>query len=215
MTSPAIPEPFIQWSYEGRAKLIRRQAAGGKVPPHEIFLGFSRHTPTIVSHGPAGLNASIKGTGFVPKPQYLQETLDKYLVHIEQGWREGYQRQGLALLVSVLYGEGCRERIDFARLGSLEMALDHTWENLRASSVVTLLFYQPPAISYEVRGRAEIHEEGSPYHRLLNAQHDVYHKPHPERWPQRPAYIFIIEEIYDNSATKDGFGRKIYGADNR
>ena len=30
-----------------------------------------------------------------------------------------------------------------------------------------------------------------------------------ERWKTQPAYIFRIEEIYDNSATKDGFGQRL------
>lgn len=210
MTSHTFPIAFINWAYCGRADLIRRQAEGQAVAPHEIYLGFTRHNPSVVSHGPAGLNASIKGVGYIPKPEYLDETLDAYLSHIRRGWREGYSLDGLRLLMRMLYGEGCRERIDFTRLGSLELALDHTWTNLRADPAVTLLFYQPPAISFEARGRAEIHEEGSSYHLLINAQHDVYHEPHPERWPKRPAYIFTIDEIYDNSATKEGFGRRIY-----
>lgn len=207
-----IPQAFIQWAYQGRADLIHRQAEGERVPAHEIFLGFTRHNPAVVSVGPAGLNASVKGVGFIPKAEYLQETLDAYLEHIGRGWREGYSEEGLRLLMRVLYGPGCQSRIDFTRLGSLELARDHTWNNLRANPQVTLLFYQPPAISYEVRGRAEIHEEGSTYHQLLNAQHDVYHEPHPERWAARPAYVFVIEQIFDNSASRDGFGRRIYAA---
>ncbi len=205
-----IPDAFLKWAYQGRAALIRRQAEGERVPPHEIFLGFTRHNPAVVSYGPAGLNASIKGVGYIPKPEFVQETLDAYLEHIGRGWRDGYSDEGLQLLMRLLYGKGCQERIDFFRLGSLELAKDHTWDNLRANPVVTLLFYQPPAVSFEVRGRAEIHEEGSIYHRLINAQHDVYHQPHPEGWPKRPAYLFLIEEIFDNSASPEGFGRRIF-----
>jgi hypothetical protein len=206
---PVIPAAFIDWAYHGRASLIRRQADGERVPPHEIFLGFTRHNPAIVTQGPAGLNASIKGVGYIPRPEFLQETLEAYLEHIGRGWREGYSQEGLQVLMRLLYGEGCPARIDFARLGSLELALDHTWRNLQADPTVTLLFYQPPSVSFEVRGRAEIHRDGSIYHRLLNAQHDIYHQPHPERWPKRPAYLFKIEAIYDNSATPEGFGRQI------
>lgn len=204
-----IPDAFLRWAYQERAALVRRQAEGERVPPHEIFLGFTRHNPAVVSYGPAGLNASIKGVGYIPKPEYVQETLDAYLEHIGRGWRDGYSDEGLQLLMRFLYGEGCQERIDFFRLGSLELAKDHTWDNLRANPVVTMLFYQPPAVSFEVRGRAEIHEEGSIYHRLINAQHDIYHQPHPEGWPKRPAYLLFIEEIYDNSVSPEGFGRRI------
>lgn len=204
-----IPESFIKWAYEQRAELIRRQAGGEQIPADRIFLGFTRHNPAVVSVGSAGLNGSIKGVGLVPKEPYVQETLDAYLAHIDTGWREGYSATGLQLLVRWLYGEGCRERLDFTRLGSLELAKDHSWINLRENPKATLVFYQPPAISFEVRCRVEIHEAGL-YHTLVNAQHDVYHQPHPERWPNRPAYIFHIEEIYDNSATKEGFGKRIY-----
>lgn len=206
--SKVIPEQFIKWAYEGRAELIRRQAAGEQIPHERIFLGFTRHNPAVVSIGPAGLNGSIKGMGIVPKDEYQQETLDAYLEHINTGWREGYSAAGLQLLVRLLYGENCRERIDFTRLSSLELARDHSWANLRENPQATLVFYQPPAISFEVRCRVEIHEQGL-LHTLVNAQHDVYHQPHPERWPNRPAYIFHIEEIFDNSATKEGFGKRI------
>jgi len=38
-----IPGAFLNWAYRGRAELIRQQADGKRVPPHEIFLGFARH----------------------------------------------------------------------------------------------------------------------------------------------------------------------------
>jgi hypothetical protein len=46
---------------------------------------------------------------------------------------------------------------------------------------------------------------------LLNAQHDLYHRPNPDGWKDRPAYIFVIDEIFDNSVTPKGFGKKIFG----
>ena len=78
----------------------------------------------------------------------------------------------------------------------------------------TLIFYQPPAISYELRGKMEIYDETETgkreiYQQFINAQHDVYHFPDMSRWLTRPAYIFRIEEIYDNCVTKDGFGEKM------
>lgn len=207
----ALPSEFIQWAYTERARLIERQAFGEKIPDYEIFLGFCRHTPAVVSNGPAGLNASIKGVGFLPKPEFASQVLEDYLRHIASGWSEQYGMAGLQLLVKLLYGPGCQERIDFTRFGTLELARDHTWTNLQADPRATLLFYQPPMISYEVRGHVEIHQEGSLYHRLLNAQHDVYHKPNPARWPERPAYVFIIEEIFNNSVGPKGFGKKVFG----
>jgi len=204
-----IPEAFIQWAYRGRAKLIQRQASGEKVPRHEIFLGFARHNPAVVSYSPAGLNASIKGVGYIPQQQYLQEYLDAYIEHINHGWRDGYSDQGLQLLVRMPYGPGCEKRIDFTGLGSLELARDHSYTNFKTNDTVTLLFYEPPVISFEIRGKARIYEPGTLYHRLSNAHHDVYHRPHPERWAERPAYVLTIEEMFDNSASKKGFGTRL------
>ncbi len=208
MDELVLPEKFINWAYNGRAELVRRQAAGEKVSHEEIFLGFTRHTPTFISNGSAGLNGSIKGIGFLPKKQYLDETLEAYMEHINRGWREGYSEDGLAVLMRYMWGEGCRERIDFSILGSIELAKKHSWINYQENCETTLVYYQPPAITYEVRGKMEICTDGK-YHQFINAQHDVYHKPNPDIWPSRPVYIVHIEEIYDNSVGKGAFGTRI------
>jgi len=204
-----LPDEFINWIYKGRAQLVKNQLEGKMLEPAKMFLGFTRHTPTVISHGPAGLNGSVKGVGFIPKPEYIEEVLKDYMEHINAGWREGYSTEGLKLLVKHIYGEGCADRIDFTKLVSLELAMKHSWENIKSNGEATLLFYQPPVVSYEVRCRVEIHTSGL-IHKYTNAQHDVFHKPNVERWPQRPAYLFHILEIYDNSNTGTGFGRKIY-----
>lgn len=208
MTDQAIPEAFIRWAYDGRAELVRAQAAGVEMSRDQFFLGFTRHSPALISHGSAGLNGSIKGVGFIPKPEYLSETIEAYLAHIRQGWREEYQRDGLRLLLRTMWGEGCKERIDFGRLVTLELARQHSYTNIQENPQVTVLYYQPPVISFEVRGVAEIVHEG-PIHTFVNAQHDVYHRPHPELWPDRPAYVITIQEIWDNSNTREGFGTRI------
>lgn len=203
-----LPERFYQWAYQGRAEMVRRMASGEKIPPETIFLNFTRHCPTFVSQGPAGLNGAVKGVGFIPKTGYLEETTADYLDHIGRGYREGYSQDGLQLLVKHIWGANCAGRIDFSRLGSLELAKRHSWANYSANPEITLCFFQPPAVSFEVRGRVEIQESG-PYHTFINAQHDTYHRPAPERWPSRPAYIIHIAEIWDNSAAKEGFGTRL------
>jgi hypothetical protein len=105
MNTPTIPDSFVHWAYHERAQLIRCQAEGQEIQPHEIFLGFCRHTSAIVTVGPAGLNAPIKGVGYVPNEAYQQETVDAYLRLIATGWREGYSEAGLKLLMRMLYGE--------------------------------------------------------------------------------------------------------------
>ena len=65
-----------------------------------------------------------------------------------------------------------------------------------------------------LRGKMEIIDECETgkreiYQQFINAQHDVYHTPDTSIWLTRPAYLFHIEEIYDNSASRDGFGTKM------
>ena len=209
-------ESFFNWAFRTRAESVLKLYHGEMVSPEKMFLSFCSHDPAFVSNGPAGLNASIKGIGFLPKDEYLEETLAAYIEHIktyEPGDKE-YSKRGLELLVKYMYGEDVRDRIDFSKVGSLEMAKKHSYANYRANPEATLLFYQPPAISYELRGKMEIYDETESgrreiYQQFINAQHDVYHFPDMPRWLTRPAYIFRIEEIYDNCVTKDGFGEKM------
>ncbi len=208
MTEQQIPAAFISWAYDERAAWVRAQASGKELSREQLFLGFTRHSPALISYGPAGLNGSIKGVGFIPYEEYLAGTTAAYLAHIQRGWREGYQRAGLALLLDHIWGPDCKPRIDFSRLVTLELARKHSYTNIQHNPQVTLLYYQPPTISFEVRGIAQIVHEG-PIHTFVNAQHDVYHQPHPEQWPDRPAYVITIQEIWDNSNTRAGFGTRI------
>lgn len=209
-TAMRSSESFFDWSYKTRANTVRRLFAGDEISPEKMFLSFTSHNPAVISSGPAGLNGSIKGVGWVPKPELMEETLAAYLEHIDSYNKDDkeYSQRGLAILVDHLYSVDAQSRIDFSLITSLEMAKRHSWENFQKNPEATFVFYQPPVISYELRGRMEIHE-GDIYHQFVNAQHDVYHAPNKERWVERPAYVFRIEEIYDNSVSKNGFGKRM------
>lgn len=209
-------ESFFNWSFKTRAQAVIKMYNGEMTSPEKMFLSFCSHDPAFVSHGPAGLNASIKGIGFLPKDEYLEETLEAYIQHIKSydPADKTYSQRGLALLVKYMYGEEAQGRIDFTKVGSLEMAKAHSYANYKVNPEATLIFYQPPMISYELRGKMEIYDENDSgkreiYQQFINAQHDVYHAPDMTRWLTRPAYIFRIEEVYDNSATREGFGTRL------
>ena len=204
-----IPGQFIKWAYHGRAELVRQLHAGEEISRDSFFMGFTRHTPAIITNGPAGLNGSIKGVGFLPRKEHIGSILDKYKCHIQSPSDENYSDRGLKLLHDLFWAEGKDEIIDFSVMGTLELALDHTWHNLQDNDRATLLFYQPPMISFELRCRAEIHTDGE-VHQFMNAQHDVYHGSNIEKWGERPAYLFIIEEIFDNSVGKNAFGKRVF-----
>lgn len=209
-------ESFFNWAFKTRANTVMKLVKGEEMSKEKVFLSFCSHDPALVSNGPAGLNASIKGIGFMPKPEYLEETLEAYIEHIKSWTPEDkeYSQRGLELLVKYMYGPEAQHRVDFSCIGSLEMAKKHSYANYKVNPEATILFYQPPMISYELRGKMEIHDEMDSkkreiYQQFLNAQHDVYHQPDMSRWLKYPAYVFRIEEIYDNCVTKDGFGTKM------
>ncbi len=213
---------FFNWAYKTRGNTVKALAEGTMMSPEKIFLSFTSHDPVFISHGPAGLNGSVKGIGFIPKEEYLEEALAAYVEHIKSYDPEDktYSDRGLKLLMKWLYSEEAEKTVDFEHIYSVEMAFKHSWENYQVNPEATLLFYQPPVLSYEVRGKMEIvgahneigtvkPEELPLIQQFINAQHDVYHLPNIERWVTRPAYKFTVEEIFDNSANKIGFGTQI------
>ena len=213
---------FFNWAYRTRGNTVKAMLEGKMMSPEKIFLSFTSHDPVFISNGPAGLNGSVKGIGFIPREEYLEEALAAYIEHIKTFDPEDktYSNRGLELLMKWLYSEEAEKTVDFSNIYSVEMAFKHSWANYQVNPEATLMFYQPPVLSYEVRGKMEIvgaHNElgsCSPFdlpliQQFINAQHDVYHAPNIERWVTRPAYKFVIEEIFDNSANKQGFGTQI------
>lgn len=208
---------FFEWAFDTKAQTVIKLYRGEQMSMEKMFLSFCSHEPAFVSCGPAGLNASVKGVGFLPKDEYLEGTLEVYLRHIRTYDPEDrtYSQRGLGILIEQMYGEDARHRVDFTKLGSLELAKKQSWENYRVNPEAALIFHQPPMISYKLKGKIEIYDEETSgrreiYQQFINAQHDMYHTPGgTELWKKQPAYIFRIGEIYDNSATKDGFGAKL------
>ncbi|WP_232460938.1 hypothetical protein [Thermococcus gorgonarius] len=168
-----------------------------------MLIGFTRHNAAIITCGKAGVNGSIKGIGFVHREEFLSETIEK----LREELRKPYNpRKALEFLLNEIY---VREKIDFTKFVSLELAKKHTWENvISGSREATILFFTPPSTSYEVRCEVEVHA-GDEIWEYTNAVHDVFHRPKkPRDWSRTPAYLFRIREIYDNS--EDAMGVRIY-----
>jgi|LSQX01.3.fsa_nt_gb hypothetical protein len=209
-------ESFFRWAFNTRANTVIQLYEGKELSRDKVFLSFCSHNPALISNGPAGLNGSIKGVGFIPKEEYLEEVLEAYLAHIDayDGDDKAHSQRGLQVLVEQMYSPDQHHRIDFTKVASLEMAKKHSWENLKVNPEATLIYYQPPMISYELRGKVRIFDEAESgkkelYQQFVNAQHDVYHRPDKSRWLKYPAYVFDIEEVYDNSVSREGFGTKL------
>ena len=214
---------FFKWAYKQRANTVKALALGEKMPVEKLFLSFTSHSPIFISNGPKGLNGAVKGVGFAPKEEFVKDALDDYVKHIktyEKG-NPNYQQRGLEILLKHLYSDEAEKNVDFNYLYGIEMAYNNSYENYLVNPNATLLFYQPPMISYELKGTMELvgvkyneEDEVSPFdldlmQQFINAQHDVYHAANPKRWKTRLVYKFKIEEIYNKSAGKNGFGKKV------
>lgn len=203
----SLPENFIEYAFRQRRRFIEsvlKKSLSGA----DFLIAFTRHTPAIISNGVAGLNGSIKGVGFVQKEEFIKKTLDKLMAFLKEKESlscEEAMRRALRLLLDEVYVE---ERMDFLKLSSLELAKGHSWANFAENPRASILFYTPPSTSFEVRARVEIHENGM-YWEYVNAVHDVFHAAGARRdWSKTPAYIFLIEEIYDNSV--EAMGKRIW-----
>lgn len=200
-----LENPFLKWAFEGRRQLLFNIDSGKMEDENLMFIEFTRHTPVMITSGPSGLNGSVKGFGFVPMKEHLVETTDLLLGVIQKG-ENASDKERLKALIEFVYSDKSSKKLDFTKLLSLELAKKHTWDNVRAGNdSCTLVYYQPPMISFEVRGRVRIHQDDD-YTLFANAVHDIYHSKNTTV-ANKPAYIFSIEEIYDNSVR--GFGKRI------
>lgn len=201
-----LPKIFLEEIYYSRINLLKKLARGEQLSFEQLVLEFTRTTPAIITYGPAGLSGSIRMVGFVPKKEVIEQQARK-AVEYAYGSKSMSLGQVSRILLEEFYRE---ELLDLYLIGGLEMGFRHSWTNIRATRRATLLYFIPPDTSFEVRCSVEIHDDGEdPYKIYLNALHDLFHKPKRDR-SNYPAYIFHIEEIYDNSNSLRGFGRKIY-----
>lgn len=229
-----LPEKFLEWNYYARRSLISDLLAGNVKDPYRLQLEFTRHNPVLCTAAPRNdgkveVNGKVIGVGYVLRREYLDSAIKILEEHVkttdeELASRPGeankileeYSSRGIRLLLDLIYlPRGlAEERVDFEKLASLELALrvphssKHTWSIVQRSREACLVFYQPPAISFEIRCTLSIHVDDA-YHKFISLVHDAFHYTPPEARTNRPAYLFHVNEVYDNSPSKAGFGRKL------
>lgn len=233
----ALPPRFLEWNYYPRRRLLERILGGEGMDRRQFFLEFMRHNPVLCTAAPReggaiDVNGKVVGIGYLPKEHLLGKYLEVFGEHLletderyekvknsEKEVRKLYEehaRRGLRLLLEHMYLDRGRaeELMDFEKLATIELALrvphssKHTWSLLQKNPRACLVFFQPPGVSFEIRGFITVHR-GDVYHRFVNAVHDAYHYTPPQRRGNRPVYVFHVEEVYDNSPSPGGFGRKL------
>ncbi len=226
-----LPDRFLEWNYYPRRRLIQEMLVGGaRVSPERLALEFTRHNPVLVTAAPLGggirVNGKVVGCGYVPRRERIAEAVRAFEEHIRasdeayeeaRGDREALRKlyvehaeRGARLMLRHIYlprGEA-EGRVDFEKLATVELAMKETWRLVQLNRTASLVFFQPPTVSFEVKGRLTVHV-GDEYHRVVTLIHDAYHYTPPERRGERPVYILHVEEVYDKSATPSGFGKRI------
>jgi hypothetical protein len=235
----ALPESFLRWNYYPRRKALLDLVNGRLMEDaNRFFLESTRHNPALCTafrkeNGEIVVNAKIVGAGYVAREGYMDSAIRALGEHLEYGdelfdknqagnesdrnSRE-YQRTGASLLLEHLYFEDPKiadERVDFGKMSTIELALSkphsskHTWQIVQHNLSACLLFYQPPSISFEIRGEIEIHENDS-YSEFVNLVHDSFHYTWmKETRRKRPVYLINVDEVYDNGPSPTAFGKKI------
>lgn len=232
-----LPKVFLEWNFYPRRRLISETLNGRLEGSPKFFLEFTRHNPVLCTaaigeEGNIEVNSKVVGIGYVVKKEHLNEKVRIFQEHIaitdeeyaaakndknmlRRIYRE-HAKRGLKLLLNHLYSEPevAERTIDFEKLATIELAArlphssKHTWRIVQRNRTASILFFQPPRISFELKGRLTIHIDDD-YSKFVTSVHDTYHYTPPEKRGFRPVYIFHVEEVYDNSPTPKGYGRKI------
>ena len=235
----ALPQEFLRWNYLPRVKMFKDIYSQIPMQDmNRFFLESVRHNPALCTAHQTNkesicINAKIVGVGYVVKEKHLEKAVEAFSDHVRNGDKlfenvktqtenenaaNEYQKRAASLFLEYLYFEDlekAQDHVDFSKMATIELALSkedsskHTWKIVQQNLNACLLFYQPPSISFEVRGKIEIHERNL-YHKFVNLIHDSFHYvPVERRETRRPVYVFNVEEVFNNSATSEGFGRRI------
>ena len=194
-------ESFYNYIFGKRKETLKKLSENKIKDENELFLRFTTHNPTMITNGIAGLNGSVKGIGFFPKKEHLEKKVRIFRKAIKE---KGINK--VKFLFDEIYNK--EDELDLKILSTIELAKNHTYKNLsEGEKNSTLIFYTPPIISYEVRGRVELFSAGYEFE-FVNLLHDFYHGE-AKNWDNRIVYLFHIEEIYNNSAAPNGYGTQI------
>ncbi|MGC8935270.1 MAG: hypothetical protein ACP5LN_08960, partial [Thermoproteota archaeon] len=219
MSHAILPEKFLDWAYFGRVRFLKSLLEGGNTSGMKFLIESTRHTPALatarIENGKLFLNAKVVGSGFVLKREFMEQAIIELKIHVESGRSipsAEYNKRGIQLLLKLLYFENKEEayqKLDFTKITTLEIGATikgsskHTWTNVQKSKEAVLLYYMPPSLSFEVRGKIEVHTSGV-YYEFVNLVHDSFHYSSSSR-KHKPCYVINVEEVYDNSATNEGF----------
>ncbi|MFH1469786.1 MAG: hypothetical protein ABIO70_35705 [Pseudomonadota bacterium] len=217
----ALPQRFVDWSFSERLLKLDDIAARG----FDTRALEGPHNACVASFGgPAlgsftSLNTAYKGIGWMPLAAQLAEAVGELQARSAVLARAGLDMQTRLLraldVLRALYREP--DLFDRTRQVSLELFAapgfaTHTFANLLANPVVSLSFLAFPA--FEIRAVAQLLHPLDPglteAERLAIAWIDGVHDlAHGGDGNQRIACIYHVIELYDDTPSGEGRGRRL------
>lgn len=196
-----LDEGFIEWNFSKRAAMLENMMGGQLDMYNDI------HNAAVASYGMVrgdsqfSLNVAYKGTGWVPKQEFIKDMTDEY-------WNFKARPMGMKLaIIENNYADRNLWRTDI--IGSLELYTSkafetHTFLNQMVNPVSVICFHD--FISYEVRTIARLIHPSDPNLTAeeadialwINYAHDFFHGQ-GTLYDDRIGVIYYVVEEFDNS----------------
>ncbi len=195
-----LPQEFIDWQLELRKSMFQRIKAQDFIP------NFHAHLPVMATMNPNGqfpIHMATKGTGFLPKDEFLSEYIELFQDCLEQSklktWKESLPDRVAVMQDFYNYVE----KIDFRKLGFLEIFRGRTYRNILANPTAAVQFngQGPQYSSYQINGIAQVVDSKNLCYRFIYLARQLfeYESFHIQQ-PQYPCgYIFWVCEVYNKS----------------
>ena len=211
----SLPDGFCEWNFGKRREQLGglkklMAAPKGEMPPMVRPEISGPHNAMVASHGTKrkdsdfDINNAVKGTGWLPKPEKLQEMISL----LTQTWDDPMEKK-LVLLESLYTKE--TGIYDKTKQASLELYSQpnfetHTFLNQMVDPGVAVVYLDLPK-SYELRCVAQMLHPDDPglseYEKRvvewINLVHDYFHGKAPRK---SIGVIYHVVQVFDNSPGK-------------
>jgi hypothetical protein len=142
--------------------MVRRMASGEKVPHETVFLGFTRHNPAFITHVTGrDQRFESRGSGSSPRRSISRRTWRRTSATSTEDGAKATRRRGWTP-GQVPVVARAKNRIDFSIMGFARDGEEAHRGRTSRTTRISPAYFQPPRVSFEVRGEVEVVTEGPP-----------------------------------------------------
>ncbi len=213
-TACELPSEFLKWQLATRSRVF------DKIKERHSVEFFNAHLPVVSTvQGGAGqfrIHSSTKGTGLLPKDEYLDYYLGLIAECLERIKGRPFDETAGERIAVAREFYANPDHIDRRRLGLLEIFRGQTFKNLSENPQATVLYTGTwkGYFSLQINCIAEIIAPGDPYFRFLYGMRQLfeYERFHIHQPAYALGYLFWAQEAFDKSPVMGKAGAKIAGA---